>query len=241
MELTSMHKGYNVHKFGFYTTIITSFIALITFVIAIFTPPLSGPFCKVSCFEYPFTNIAGRFPRDYFWMYPAIILIICFVVFMVMIQNLASKKMKLFSQIGLSFTMMSASILILDYFVQLAVIQPSILSGENQGIALLSQYNPHGIFIAMEEIGYIFMSLAFLFMVPVFSKFKKLNNAVRWTFIFNFAFTIISLIIISLLFGIHREYRFEVAAITINWLTLIIAGILMSLIFRKRLSKDQSD
>jgi len=174
-------------------------------------------------------------------MYPAIILIICFVVFMVMIQNLASKKMKLFSQIGLSFTMMSASILILDYFVQLAVIQPSILSGENQGIALLSQYNPHGIFIAMEEIGYIFMSLAFLFMVPVFSKFKKLNNAVRWTFIFNFAFTIISLIIISLLFGIHREYRFEVAAITINWLTLIIAGILMSLIFRKRLSKDQSD
>jgi hypothetical protein len=32
-----------------------------------------------------------------------------------------------------------------------------------------------------------------------------------------------------------REYRFEVAAISINWLTLIPSGILLSLVFRRAL------
>ena len=37
------------------------------------------------------------------------------------------------------------------------------MNGETDGIALLTQYNGHGIFIAMEELGYITMSISFLF------------------------------------------------------------------------------
>jgi len=34
-------------------------------------------------------------------------------------------------------------------------------------------------------------------------------------------------------YGIHREYRFEAAMITIGFLTLVIAGALLSAFFRR--------
>jgi hypothetical protein len=36
-------------------------------------------------------------------------------------------------------------------------------------------------------------------------------------------------------YGIFREYRFEVATISIHWLTLIPSGILLSIVFRRAL------
>jgi len=61
-------------KFGYYMAIITTLLTIVTFGIAVNTPPFSGPFCKGPCFQYPYLDIAGRFPRDYYWMYPAIVL-----------------------------------------------------------------------------------------------------------------------------------------------------------------------
>ena len=42
-----------------------------------------------------------------------------------------------------------AALLSADYFIQLRVIQPAILKRELDGLAPLSQYNPHGVFIAL--------------------------------------------------------------------------------------------
>ncbi|MDD3654886.1 MAG: hypothetical protein PHO01_12050 [Desulfotomaculaceae bacterium] len=128
----------NANPLGFYTAISTTVLTLVTFGIAILTPPLSGPYCTGSCFEYPFLDIVSRFPRDYYWMYPSILLSLIFVVLMVCIHHYASKEKKVFSQIGLSFALISAAILISDYFIQISVIQPSLISGETDGIALLS-------------------------------------------------------------------------------------------------------
>jgi hypothetical protein len=96
----------------------------------------------------------------------------------------------------------------------------------------LTQYNPHGVFIALEEIGYIMMSIAFISLVPVFSGAGKLKGAIRWIFILSFFLIIITFILISLKYGIKREYRFEVAAITIDWMALIVSGILVGILFR---------
>lgn len=49
----------------------TTVLTIITFGIAIATPPLAGPFCTGECYAYPYLDIASRFPRDYYWMYPA--------------------------------------------------------------------------------------------------------------------------------------------------------------------------
>ncbi len=223
----------NSNLLGFYTAITTSLLTLVTFGIAIFTPPLSGPFCTGSCVEYPFTNIISRFPRDYYWMYPAILLSLIFIVLVVCIHHYAPKEKKVFSQIGLSFALISASVLITDYFIQISVIQPSLLNGETDGIAILTQYNPHGIFIALEEVGYLMMSITFLCIAPVFSGINSLESGIRRIFITSFILTIISLIIFSASYGIHREYRFEVAVITINWIVLIVSGLLLSVLFKR--------
>ena len=228
-----MREETNVNRLGFYTAILTTVLTIVTFGIAIFTLPISGPFCKESCIEYPFINIASRFPRDYLWMYPAILLILVFVVLMVCIHYYASREKKIFSHTGLSFALISATILITDYFIQISVIQPSLVNGETDGIAILTQYNPHGIFIALEDIGYLMMSVAFLSVAPVFSKNIRIERAIRWIFIISFVLTICSLIIFSVLYGINREYRFEVAVITIDWTVLIVSGILLSRVFKR--------
>jgi hypothetical protein len=105
-----------------------------TLAIAFATPPRSGPFCTMSaCVTAPYTDVAVFFPRDYVWMYPALLL---------------------------------------------------------------------------------------------------------WLFITGFTLALGSLIILSLLYGPDLEYRFEVAVISIDWLVLIISGLLVSIVFN-RAGRDQ--
>ncbi len=106
------------------------------------------------------------------------------------------------------------------------------------GIAILTQYNPHGIFIALEEIGYLIMSASFLFIAPVFSGTDRLERAIRWIFIISFILTMLSLIIFSIVYGINREYRFEVVVISIDWITLIVSGMLLSVLFKRAMGKS---
>lgn len=78
------------------------------------------------------------------------------------------------------------------------------------------------------------MSVSFLCLVPVFSGTDNMEKGLRRVFSFGFLLTITSLIIYSANYGIHREYRFEVAAISINWTVLLVTCMLLSIIFRKR-------
>lgn len=229
----------NANWLGFYTAILTTVATLITFGIAIFTPPLAGPYCAGSCFEYPYTDIASRFPRDYLWMYPAMFLSLLYVVFMVSIHQYAAQDKQRFSQSGLAFALMAATILLIAYFTQVSVIQPSLVQGETEGIALLTQFNPHGLFIALEELGFLLMSLSFLWMAPVFSGANRTETTLRWLFRGSFLCTLLAFSFYALQYGLAREYRFEVAVITINWAVLLVAGLLVSLVFKRALSCDQ--
>ena len=187
----------NNSKVGFYSAILTTLLALVTFGIAIFTPPLSGPYCVDGCFSYPYTDIASRFPRDYIWMYPAILLSIVYYVLMISIHYFAANDKKIYSHLGVSFALISTATLAIDYFLQVSVIQPSLLQGETDGIALLSQFNGHGIFIVLEEIGFFMMSMSMLFMAPVFAGKTKAEKAIRWLFISCFVLTAVSFTLVS--------------------------------------------
>jgi hypothetical protein len=149
-----------IAKVGFYSAILTAVLTILSFAIAFATPPLSGPFCTGGCFTYPYSDIASRFPRDYFWMYPAMLLNVVYYVLMVAIHYFAPLEKKIFSHIGMSFALLSMATFVIDYFLQVSVIQPSLLLGETDGIALLSQFNAHGVFIVLEEIAFIMMSLS---------------------------------------------------------------------------------
>ncbi len=229
----------SVSCLGFYSATLTPIVTLVAFTIAFMTEPLSGPWCQNSCFSYPFLDTTSRYPSDFIWMYPATFLLLVYLVLMMSIHHSSSPEKKIFSHLGMLFAFSSALIFAVDYFLQLSVIQPSLLRGEVDGISLLSQFNPHGIFIAMEEISFMLMSLSFLFMAPVFFG-DRLQKAIRWVFATSFILTALSFLFFIFKFGTNREYLFEVTAFSINWLTLIVSGILLGFLFRKSMKASRS-
>lgn len=220
-----------VNKLGFWSAIFTAIIAVAFFMAGILTPARSGPFAPVSgSITYPYTNIAAFIPNDYLWLYPGILWAIIFVMLMVCIHYYASDDKKIFSQIGLSFALIYAALIITDYFIQFTVVIPSILSGETAGLSLITQYNPHGIFIAVESIAYLMMSVSLLFSALVFTG-GKLERAIRWLFIASFILALGLFAVLSLLK--YDVVAFEVGILTINWIILIVSGILLSILFRR--------
>jgi hypothetical protein len=227
------------NRVGLYSAILTALTTLVTFSLAIIAIPNSGAGCRENCFDYPYVNTLSEFPRDYLWMPPAMLLVVFYVILMVSIHAYAAQDKNVYSQIGLSFALIAAGILLSDYFVQFSVVPVSLMNQETDGIALLTQYNAHGVFIVLEELGYLLMSLSFLFLAPVFANEGRLASVVRWVFIAGFVLTIIFLAVISIIYGLDRMDRFEVAVISIDWLVLVINGVVLSLLFRRQLKVNR--
>lgn len=231
--LASGRTGLGVRELGFWSAILTSIFAIIAFAIGINTPPRSGPFCAAACVTYPYTDAAAFVPRDYLWMYPASLMALIFSILTVCIHQRAAENRKLFSQIALSLALISMAVLVLDYFIQLAIMQSSLLKGETEGLSLFTQYNPHGIFIGLENLGYLMMSLSFLFAAPVFAGSTRLERSLRWIFAISAVLALAVFVIFAVLFGANLDYRFEIAVITIDWTVLIVSGLLLSFWFRR--------
>ena len=172
--------------FGYYAAIATAVLTVVTFGFAINAIPISGANCVGDCIDYPYLNTVGQFPKDFIWMPLAMMLVLAYVTLMVSIHAHAPSEKKIFSQAGLAFALMAAVVLLIDYFVQFSVVPVSLMNNETEGLPLLIQYNSHGVFIALEELGYILMALSFLFMAPVFARSSRTESAIRWIFIIAF-------------------------------------------------------
>jgi hypothetical protein len=134
--------------------------------------------------------------------------------------------------IALAFAIVAATVLLADYVIQLTVLQPGLLKGESAGLALLSEYNPHGVFIAMEDLGYLSMGIAFLWVGLAFAGRSLLDRGLRWLFVGGGVAAVAALIGLALGYGADLEYRFEVAGLGIDWLVLILGGVLLAVWFR---------
>lgn len=227
----------NLSKIGFWAAFLTSIIAAASLMLGFVTPARAGPLAQPgSIIPYPYTNAASFIPADYVWLYPGILLALTFIVLMTCIHRQAPEDKKIFSQVGLSFALIYAVAITTDYFIQLAVVQPSILSGETSGLSLFTMYNPHGIFLAIESLGYLMLSVALLFASAVFAK-GRVERAIRWLFVTSFVLAIGSLAVFSLI-G-YDIIAFEVTILTINWIVLIVSGALLSIIFKRTGSASQ--
>ncbi|MBU1100294.1 MAG: hypothetical protein KKA84_07795 [Bacteroidetes bacterium] len=230
-----MNAEKQILKFGLYAALLLTLLTIITWGFAMTAIPPSGPYCPGDCMNYPFSDLLPYYPRDYYWMYFAVFQLFAYLIFIVSIHFITPSENKLFSFISVAFALISTIVLLIAYFVQFSVVPVSVMNGETDGIALLTQYNGHGIFVAMEELGYITMSISFLFLAFIFSMKNRLEKAIRLILISSFLLTVVSFIFYSVKFGIERSYRFEVAAITINWLITIAIGILISIFIKNRL------
>lgn len=232
-----MNEDKRTLKFGFYTAISLIVMTIITWILAMKAVPASGPYCPGDCMDYPFEDLILYYPRDYYWMYLAVFQVFAYLIFIISNHFTTQNENKLFSFLSIAFAVITATVLLIVYFVQFSVVPISVMNGETDGVALLTQYNDHGIFIAMEELGYITMSISFLFLAFIFTNKTRLEKSLRIILILGFIFTVFSFVFYSVKFGIDRSYRFEVAAISINWITTITTGILVSIFMRKRLKK----
>jgi len=235
---TEISNDLNTLKTGFYSSILLSLFTFIALGFGMMAVPPAGPYCQVNCIEYPYLNSLAQFPGDYIWMYFAIFQLISFVVFMATIYKIAPPEKKIFGFISFAFTLIAAIVLLANYYTQFTVVPISLMKGETEGIALLTQYNGNGVFIALEELGFLMMSLSLLFASQVFSSHISIERTIMRVLILPFALSIIALVFYSVKFGLDRSYRFEVATLTVNWLGLIIVGILAAKFFKK-LIKEQ--
>lgn len=210
----------------------TFLLVLATFAVSATTLPVSGPFCLADCLDYPYAQAVSRFPRDYYWMGLACLLCLLFVVLLACISARAPLRRRIAAILTVTFGAMSSVTLLADYFLQLSVVQPSLMHGEAEGIALLSQFNPHGIFIALEELGYTLMAIAMGCAAATLEGTSVPVRIAKLAFYAALPLSVAALVAISIAYGVDREYRFEVAVISITWLLMLPASAALALVFR---------
>ena len=221
-------------KAGQYSALAVAVLTFVTFGAAMLAVPPAGPYCPGDCMEYPFLDIIKYYPRDYIWMYLGVFQLGGFLFYAVANHFNAPNHRQVFSFTGVAFAVIASTVLLIAYWVQFAVVPKSVMNAEHDGIAVLTQYNGHGIFIALEELGFVAMSLSLFCLAPCVSPEDRLGKIIRLLFRLPVVLMLLAFVAYAARFGLDREYRFEVAAISINWLALIILGILQSIQFRKR-------
>ena len=72
-------------------------------------------------------------------MYPAMLLVLLYVALVASIHELRPPARQIYSLLGLCFAIVAAAVLLIDYFIQATVMQPSLVKGKLDGWALLTQ------------------------------------------------------------------------------------------------------
>ena len=225
---------------GFYASLILSVTTVVTFALAITAIPISGANCPGNCVSYPYLDTLPQYPRDFVWMYFATLLMLVYLVFVAAIQAYAPETRKLYAMIAFAFSIVAAVVLVSVYYVQGYVVPASLMNAETDGLALLIQYNPHGVFIALEELGYLVMSLSFLFLGLSFGHGDRLQSAVRWVFYCGFAAAALALVVFTAGYGLQRLDRLEVSLISVDWFVLVVNGLLLAVLFGRRRRRTQA-
>lgn len=213
--------------FGSPIALTTTGVTVVSFALALTALPNDVP--------YPFASevIADQWPADYLWMYPAMLVMLLFVALIASVHEYAPATRKIFSLLALCLAVVAAAVILIDYFIQVSVMQPSLEKGQLDGWAILTQYNPNGVFIALEELGYLLMSLALACIAPVFVQDNKVERTLRRLLALNLAATVAALVAVSAARGIDRGDLLEIIVISIVWLTLILAGPLVAVVLRR--------
>lgn len=227
----------NLDRIGAAAAFFTAAAGVITFGFALTAVPISGANCPGNCIDYPYLGTAAQFPKDFIWMPLAILFLLGYLVLSSAIAQKAAAEDKLFAQIGRSLAGLATGTLMVNYYLQFFVIPMSLIAGEMEGIPLLIQYNPHGIFLILEEFGYLVMSLSFLFFAPVLKNGSRLALAAKRIFQGGFGLVALAFLVILILYGLNRQDRFEVIAISVDWLVMIVNGVLLGLVFSKEYKK----
>ncbi len=224
-------------RLGMWVAPATAVVSVVSLAVGVSTPVRSGPWCNDGCVVYPYTDAAAFVPRDYLWIYPEVLLVLLFVLLAACLLQWVAPQRRLSAAVAVCFAVIGAAVLVVDYCIQLTVLQPALLSGETEGLSAFTMYNPHGVFIALENVGYAVLGVAFVFLGGALAGgSSRLERAVRWVFTVGGALILAALVLSASIYRAELDYRFEVTSLCITWLVLIVTGTLLTVVFGRALS-----
>mgnify|MGYP000874985383 CR=1 FL=1 len=199
--------------------------AAIAWPLAVIDLPQSGPMCqKAHCVVFPFTDAAYS-PVDYLWMYPAAVGLLGFAALLTIIEPLAPPQRWVAARLASRSAGAGAVIIGTAFALQLFVVQPSILNNQQDGLTFWTQFNPHGGFIALENLGYLLMSFALLGVSRLVPGRSGLRRLVRITGATLGGLGVLLLPLQAAWFTANLEYRYEVTAISLTWTAIVVLSV----------------
>jgi len=226
-------------KINMWIALATAVLTVLAFGVSITTLPLSGPFCAEGCFHYPYLDVGARWPADYFWMIFAALVPLSLVFLIGAVHEAGTPGQRQCSRLALTFAAMGTAVILIAYFVQLSVIQPALLAGERDGVAMLTQFNPHGAFIALEELGYLLLAGALT--LVAFAPYGRgaAGRVVRLALGIALPLSLATFATMIAIYGPNREYRFEVAVLSIFWICVLIGSTALAFWFSGHRTSDR--
>ena len=87
-------------------------------------------------------------------------------------------------------------------------------------------------FIALENVGYAVLGIAFLFLgAALTAGTSRLERAVRWVFIVGGVLILAALVLYATIYRADLDVRFEVMSMFITWLVLIVSSTMLTVVF----------
>jgi len=175
-----------IGKIGFWSAVLTilcgagygiAVIVLFAFTLSQQSPSQAAGWTGIDAFLATFQ------PVQMLPVIPSLLLVPAFTALMVSIHSYAAEEKKIWSLLGLAFTLIYATMAATNYLIQLLPVWRSISYGEKDGLAMFVLGNPHSIFWGLAY-AYIFMNLAMLLSAPVFAG-NPLEKRIRLLFILN--------------------------------------------------------
>ena len=107
------------------------------------------------------------------------LLTLSFLVVMACIHCYAPEEKKVFSLVGLSFAIIYATLISVNYFIQLTFVRQTTFD-----VSVFDMTNNQSMMWVIEVLGYFFMGLSTLFAAPVFGS-DRVESLVKWLFVSN--------------------------------------------------------
>lgn len=190
MKVNGLNENRNLYLVGFITSILVTLSIVMLFAATIYLRVIKpDPI-------FTWTNIA-----DYAKIYtsdrvldliPSMFLAITFVPFAACIYLAAPKSKKIFGLISLAFGIIYSVIDIINYTIQLLVINPSMLMNQTEGIEMFAMARPNSAYLALMT-SYVYMVISIVFMAPTFEK-GKIEKWIKTLLYLNLVFIVVGVV-----------------------------------------------
>lgn len=164
---------------------------------------------------------------------PPLIAFLCapvFVALMTAIYHSASQDQRVLGFLGVTFAVVYASLVGINYFVQMTVVRQRILAGELAGLEAFVMANPRSLMLAVDTVGYFFLALSVLAMTPLFGT-TSAERGIRWSFVATGALGILGTA------GFVMQNDALGLGILVSGIPFLVASVLLIFVFKRAASR----